>query len=233
MDEAGQALEFLVTTSDDDFFTQLREISPTGTLTYETAPNVNGVVTITVQLQYDGGTDRGGVDTSVAQTFKITVKAVNDLPTLEEIDEQTTAEDTPTAPIAITVGDLETPADSLKLTAKSSDTKLIPAKNIVFGGTGEDRTMIITPAANLFGSAIITVTDGNKGTATRTFVINVDSVNDLPTIANIADVTIDEDKMTSAIKFKIDDVEDKLVNLNNLTVNFGIERIWARCHEFI
>jgi Ca2+-binding RTX toxin-like protein len=102
----------------------------------------------------------------------------------------------------------------------SRSTKLIPEKNIVFSGTGEDRTMVITPAANQFGSATITVTvtDGDKGTATRTFVINVNSVNDAPTITDIPDVTIDEDQMTSVIKFKIDDVEDKLVNLNNLTV---------------
>lgn len=220
-DETGQELEFLVTTSNDAFFAQLPEVSPTGTLTYETAPNVSGTVTVTVRLRDNGGTEGGGTDTSVAQTFTIAATAVNDLPTLTEIDDQTVNEDTSTGPLTITVGDVETAPGLLKLTATSSNTKLVPVANVVFGGTGENRTVTVTPAANLFGTATITVkvTDANNGFSQQTFVVTVDPINDAPpTITNIADVAIDEDKTTAAIAFKVDDVDDKLVNLNALTV---------------
>ena len=55
-------------------------VSPTGTLTYTPAANANGVATITLVLQDNGGTADGGVDTSAPQTFTITVTAVNDAP---------------------------------------------------------------------------------------------------------------------------------------------------------
>jgi hypothetical protein len=49
---------------------------PDGTLTYKSAANAFGVATISVRLHDNGG----GQDTSDAQTFKITVKPVADLP---------------------------------------------------------------------------------------------------------------------------------------------------------
>ncbi|HXX61872.1 MAG TPA: cell wall-binding repeat-containing protein, partial [Candidatus Sulfotelmatobacter sp.] len=52
-----------------------------GTLTFKTAPNANGVATITVRVQDNGGTANGGVDLSAPQTFTITVTPVNDAPT--------------------------------------------------------------------------------------------------------------------------------------------------------
>ena len=55
-------------------------ISPAGMLTYTAAPNATGTATITVQLQDNGGTAGGGVDTSAPQTFTITVTPVNDAP---------------------------------------------------------------------------------------------------------------------------------------------------------
>ncbi len=212
---AGQVVDFLITTSNDDFFTTLPEVSATGTLTYETAPNASGAVTVTVRLHDDGGIGDGGVNTSAPQTFTITATAVNDLPTLSEVEDQTIDEDTTTGPLAITIGDVETPAATLKITATSSNTALIPVANLVFGGTGEDRTVTVTPAANKFGTAMITVkvTDANNGVTTQTFQVTVDPVNDAPTITPIADVAIDEDKTTSALSVKINDVDHALAGL--------------------
>ncbi len=115
----------------------------------------------------------------------------------------------------ITVGDVETPAGTLKLTATSSNTTLIPVANIVFGGTGTDRTVNVTPTLNKFGTAIITVkvADASNGTATQTFQVTVDSVNDAPTIKPIADVTIDEDKTTAALAVTTNDVDHPLAGL--------------------
>jgi hypothetical protein len=97
----------------------------------------------------------------------------------------------------------------LTLSGSSSNTTLVPNANIVFGGSGANRTVTVTPAANQFGTATITVTvtDGNSGTASDTFVLTVTSVNSAPTITDIANQTINEDANTGALAFTIGDVE--------------------------
>ena len=66
------------------------------------------------------------------------------------------------------------------MTGGSSNTALVPTANIVFGGSGANRTVTITPAANQTGTATITLTvsDGDGGTASDTFVLTVTAVND-------------------------------------------------------
>src|SRR5262249_34164006 len=72
----------------------------TGSLSYTPVANANGSATITVTV-----TDSGNQTTT--RTFTVVVTGVNDLPTISTIADQTTNEDTPTAPIAFTVGDVE------------------------------------------------------------------------------------------------------------------------------
>ncbi len=72
--EAGQTLQFSLTTSDDTFFAVLPSIDAnSGTLTFTPTPAAQGVVTVSVTLHDDGGTADGGVDHSAPQTFTITV----------------------------------------------------------------------------------------------------------------------------------------------------------------
>ncbi len=105
---------------------------------------------------------------------------VLDAPTLSDIPDQTTLEDTPTASIAFTAGD----GPDLVLSGDSSNSILVPASNIVFSGSGTNRTLIITPAPNQFGTATITVTINDNGkTISDTFVLTVTAVND-PPVAN-------------------------------------------------
>jgi hypothetical protein len=52
-----------------------------GVLRYTPAPDAFGSATFTVRVQDSGGTASGGVDTSVPQTFTISVRPVNDAPT--------------------------------------------------------------------------------------------------------------------------------------------------------
>lgn len=79
--ESTQTVTFLISTSNDAFFSVLPAVSEDGTLTYTVADNTNGVVMVTVTAMDDGGTANGGDDTSAAQTFTITVTDVNDPPT--------------------------------------------------------------------------------------------------------------------------------------------------------
>ena len=73
-----------------------------------------------------------------------------------------------------TVGDAETPAVNLQLSGTSSNPTLVPNGNIVFGGSGTDRTVTVTPATGQSGTATITVTvnDGPHDISTN-FVVTV------------------------------------------------------------
>ena len=178
------------------------------TITLTPVANQFGTTTITVTVQDgDGGT--------ASDTFVLSVNSVNDLPTISDIVDQGTNEDTATAAIPFTVGDVETAVGSLTVTATSSDQAVVPNANIVIGGAGAARTITLTPVANQFGPTTITVTvqDGDGGTASDTFVLSVNSVNDLPTISDIVDLGTNEDTATAAIPFTVGDVETAVGSL--------------------
>src|SRR5439155_232861 len=78
--DAGTSVTFLVSNDNNALFSVPPAISPTGTLTFTSAPNASGSATVTVTAKDDGGTANGGVDASAPQTFKITVNPVNDAP---------------------------------------------------------------------------------------------------------------------------------------------------------
>ncbi|MGM8063374.1 DUF4347 domain-containing protein, partial [Vogesella indigofera] len=116
-------------------------------------------------------------------------------PTISDVSNQTINEVSATSALAVTIGDTETAAASLALTGSSSNTTLIPNGNIVISGSGANRTVTITPAANQTGTATITLTvdDGNGGTATDTFTVTVNDVD--PVISN---ATVSRDENTAS-----------------------------------
>lgn len=136
------------------------------TVTITPAPNLFGTSTITLTVT------AGNLTTS--DTFVLTVTAVNDAPTISNVADQSTAKNTSTAVIPFTIGDIDTAIGSLTVTPTSSNTTLVPHANVVLVGSGANRTVTITPAANQSGTATITLTvnDGSR-TATDTFVLTV------------------------------------------------------------
>ncbi|RXF06972.1 Ig-like domain-containing protein [Pseudoalteromonas sp. PS5] len=64
-------------------------INTSGQLSYTPALNVNGTATIAVQVQDNGGTANGGVDTSAEKTFTITVDTIK--PTVSSVTTSTSA----------------------------------------------------------------------------------------------------------------------------------------------
>ena len=153
------------------------------TVTVSPAAGRTGTATITVSVS-------DGVN-SASDAFVLTVNAANTPPTITGIADQTIDEDTTTAALSFTVGDAETAAGSLTLSKGSSNATLVPTNNIVFGGSGSNRTVTVSPAANQNGTATITVnvSDGQYSASTS-FVVTVNAVNDAPTISSIADQTI-------------------------------------------
>ncbi len=90
--ESSQTVAFLVGNNNNSLFSVQPAISASGTLTFTPAANANGTATVTVYAQDNGGTANGGVDTSAAQTFAITITPVNQPPTLNAISNLTTNE---------------------------------------------------------------------------------------------------------------------------------------------
>lgn len=143
-----------------------------------------GVTTITLYVS-----DGEGIG---AFQFRLTVEGVNDRPTISDIDDVTTPEDTP-ATVIFTASDIETPRTQLTYKAASSNPALLPPGNAQFSTTATENRLTLKPAPNLFGAAIITVTvsDG-KLDASTAFLLTVTPVNDPPTLSAIADLSTAE-----------------------------------------
>jgi uncharacterized repeat protein (TIGR03806 family) len=95
-------------------------------------------------------------------------------PTVSAIADITIPINSSTGPIPFTVGDANVAPGSLIVTGTSSRTTLVPNANIVFGGSGSNRTVNVTPLVGQFGSATISVTvDNGLAPVTETFVVTV------------------------------------------------------------
>ena len=145
---------------------------------------------------------------TVANRPQLILTFENTAPMISNVANQTVNEDTATGALPVTIGDDFTAASSLTVSGTSSNTTLVPNANIVFGGSGANRTAIITPAANQSGTSTITlsVSDGAL-TTSDTFTLTVTAVNDAPTISNITDRSIAVNTNTGAIAFAIGDIE--------------------------
>jgi hypothetical protein len=132
---------------------------------------------------------------------------------LSRIPDITASEDTPTAPVPFSISGLD--ADHpVGLLVSSSDPTLLPEANVHFGRSGDAHTLVITPAQNQSGHAImhLQATDGST-VVTQSFAVTVSSVNDAPTLSRIADQTIVETATAATIPFSIGDVETPAASL--------------------
>ncbi|MEK4195000.1 Ig-like domain-containing protein [Paenibacillus sp. FSL L8-0323] len=77
---------------------------------------------------------------------------------------------------------LDVDGDDLQVSATSSNTLLIPNNGLKISGSGEQRTLEITPAANAFGTSVISV-KVSDGTLNNTYTFNV-------TVNNTGDVIV-------------------------------------------
>ncbi len=154
--------------------------SATGAFTWKPTTAQGGANSqITIQV-----TDDGTPPLSDSKIFTVAVSATPaQPPTITAITAQSTRESTATAAIVFTVNDPDTVGANLNVTATSSNPALVPAENIRFGGTGNSRTVSVTPALDQTGSASITVTvEDNTGLkASTSFDLTVTPTR--PTIA--------------------------------------------------
>ncbi|MEO5333014.1 MAG: SUMF1/EgtB/PvdO family nonheme iron enzyme, partial [Magnetococcus sp. YQC-5] len=91
--------------------------------------------------------NRSAARTSQAQTDKsstLGLRLAIDPVSISSIPSQIIKPNTTSGAIAFTVKNIENTSDTFTLSGTSSDKKLIPDANIIFGGSGTDRTMTIT-----------------------------------------------------------------------------------------
>jgi hypothetical protein len=174
--------------------------STTGTLTYTLSPNQYGTANITVTVQDNGGTDKGGVNTTT-ETFTVNVLRINKPPTLDQTSDVTVLENGTLAPVTltgITPGVLDTDQLVTSVTAVSDNPTLVSSPTITYLPGSTTGTLTYTLSPNQYGIAHITVTvqdnggtaNGGVNTTTETFTVNVLRINQPPTLDQPSDVTV-------------------------------------------
>ena len=191
--ESAQNVTFTATADDPALFSVQPAIASDGTLSFTSAPDANGVATITVLAVDDGGTTNGGTDTSTPHTFTITLTPVNDAPSLTAGANETALEDAlPQSSggwaTAITPGPANESTQTVSFTASADDPALFSSQPAV----APDGTLTYTPAPDANGLATVTVTavdnggtanGGSNTSASSTFTITLTPVNDAPSFS--------------------------------------------------
>lgn len=162
-------------------------VSGTAGIDYTPAPNFDSLESFTYTV------NDGMLGSNATATVTVVITPVNDSPTIANIADQVTAKNTPKT-ITFTVGDIDDPVISLTLAGRSSNPFLLPEGSISFGGSGISRTVSLTPATNLTGTALVTLTvSDNSLTATDSFILEVEPVTStlfLPVIIRLANTQL-------------------------------------------
>lgn len=135
-------------------------------------------------------------------TAQITINPVNDEPLLAAISNPAAIiEDASEQSVSIT-GISSGPGETqtLTVTAVSGNTALIPNPKVVYASPGSAAELKYTPAANMYGTAVITVRVTDDGTPSlfteKTFIVTVNPAADQPSVAS---AEINEDSQASDI----------------------------------
>lgn len=189
--EASQSVVFQLTNTNNALFTGQPSIDSSGRLTFASAPNRHGAVTVSVTLKDNGGRTNGGDDTSPLQTFTLTITPVNDAPSLTLGPDPSTSEDSAT----VTVPGFVMSTDPGPFEAGQTFTFLVttdsPAK-FASGGApsiSPDGTLTFRPAPDANGVAGIQVRARDNGGTSNGGIdtsppvsaqITINPVNDVP-----------------------------------------------------
>ena len=134
--------------------------------------NAHGETDITVTVN-------DGID-EVSTTFKLTVNAVNDPPTISAVEPIEINEDQMVS-FTVTLTDIDTAPEELKITGNAANAALLPSDNITSTGESLTRTVTLSPGANMGGKTKVTlfVNDGDNTVFTET-ELTVIPVVDIP-----------------------------------------------------
>jgi len=164
--ESAQSVTFTVSSDNPALFSAQPAVAPNGTLTYTPAADANGVATVTVTAHDDGGTASGGVDTSAASTFTLTIDPINDPPIFAAGPDQTAVSLLGAQVVAgwatgIVPGPANESGQTITFTVSNDNPGLFSAQPAV----APNGTLTYTPTLLAIGSATVTiraVDDGGK-----------------------------------------------------------------------
>ncbi len=141
---------------------------PDCTATLQPVANASGTTTIGLTFSYENKT--------LSTEFVLTVSAVNDVPSITSIANQSTVTNVPVTNIGFTIGDTEnTGIGCASAVSKSStNTALLPIENIAIVGSGTTCTMSLTPTTAIGESTVtLSVNDGGGGIVSGSFTFTV------------------------------------------------------------
>ncbi len=171
------------------------------TVTLTPAAGQPGSATITLTVS-DGALTR-------QTSFVLNAYAsINTPPTVTGIANQSASTGGSVGPLAFTIGDAQTAAESLTVTATSSSQSVLPNANIVVGGSGASRTVTLTAGSTAGSSDVtLTVSDGSIFTQKLFTLTTTSSGNTAPTITTIANQTTAVGVAVGPLSFTVGDAE--------------------------
>lgn len=199
--ESAQTATYTVSgVSSSSLFSAAPAVDSSGKLTYTPAADANGSTTFTVSVKDSGGTANGGIDTSLTQTFTLSVNAVNDRPTFSATSPNAVNENAGPQSVTSWASFSPGPANESGQSVMSytvsnvSNPSLFSSQPTV----STNGTLTYTSATNASGSSTFDVVVRDSGgtalggldtSTVQTFTINV---NSLPANITIGDATISE-----------------------------------------
>ena len=142
-------------------------VNPNGSITYTPKKDYNGTDTFTYKAN-DGTAD------SNTATVTITVNPVNDAPTISVLagtgSQSACLSYNTSGRVTLKLSDVDSNLSNLKLSATSSDKRLVPNANVTFDGSGETRTATISTVSGRTGISTVTITASDGQTSTTTTV---------------------------------------------------------------
>jgi hypothetical protein len=201
-DEGAQSVTVTGVTNDaPGLFSAAPTLDADGFLSFTPAANAFGAAVVHVTYQDSGGTAGGGQDTYVL-AVTVTVTAVNDAPTFTRganqlLSEDAGAQSVPGFITGITAGPANEAGQTVGAPQIGNDNPALFSQQPALAGG----TLTYTPAANVSGSATLTLrvadnggtAGGGQDTAVQFATITVKPVNDAPAFTAGGNVTVLED----------------------------------------
>lgn len=208
--EAAQTVVFSCLNNKPLAFTKQPSIDTSGYLTFTTAPNANGFVTVNVYLKDNGGLTNGGVDTSDAGTsFTITITSVNDKPYFVPGPAVTINEDSKSyfyggwaTGVNSGPNDEQLSQHNLNFTVYPQDKSFFSVQPTVQYPSGD---LSFGLNDNKYGVTTFTVTLTDNlapaaATYSRVVTLTINGVNDAPSFTTTGDVSVKEDSGDNTVK---------------------------------